>query len=90
MGEIQRKHTFWLYSVSLSPGSDVAYLPNAVLNRARQVKLRTHKNKVCVHTLTSYVCVFTSLPGDDETEYSKTVEINFKKKLSQPSNMHNT
>ena len=31
---------------------------------------RAHKNKVCVHALTSCVCVLTSLPEDDETKYS--------------------
>ena len=45
----------YIYSVSSSPGSDVArVLQNAVLNRSRQVKVRTParshlKNKECVH-----------------------------------------
>ena len=63
------------YSVSSSPGSDVARLfakrsskscaPSEVVHNGS----RAHKTKECVHTLKSCVCVLTLLPGDDETEY---------------------
>ena len=50
-----------------------AYLPNAVLNRVRQVKsctaARTHTKTECVHALTT--CVLPSLPGEGEIEYSR-------------------
>ena len=53
------------------------YLPNAVLNRARQGKLRTparaRKHKECVHALKSCICVLTSLPEGSEHEYNKKV-----------------
>ena len=52
-----------------------AYLPNAVLNLARQGKLRARKNKEYVHALKSCVCVLTSLPEDSEKEYTVKVVI---------------
>ena len=62
-----------LYSVSLSFGSDVVCLiaKRSVKSRAlAHIGSRAHKNKECVHALTSCVCVLTSLPEDGETEYS--------------------
>ena len=63
-----------LYSVSPSPGSDVVRLfakrslkscaPSEIAHTSSHV----HKNKECVHMLTSCVCMLTSLPGDGETD----------------------
>ena len=59
-----------LYSISPSPGSDVAHICKMQFLIMCQVKSSTHKNKECVHALISCVCLLTSLPGDDETEYN--------------------
>ena len=75
------------------------YLQNAVLNRERQMmksctpaRSLAHKNKECVHVLTGYVCVFTSLPGDDETEYRITlvscVRVLHPLRIPLPSALH--
>ena len=66
-----------LCSISPSLGSDVACLfakrSSKLCAQSEIVHTGScaHKNKECVHTLTSCVCVLTSLPGDDETEYTR-------------------
>ena len=57
----------FLYSVSLSPDSDVARLfakcssKSCAPSEIAHTSSRTHKNKVCMHMLTSCVCVLTSV-----------------------------
>ena len=64
-----------LYSVSPSPGSDIARLfaksKSGAPSDIAHTGSRAHKNKVCMHAITSCACVLTSLPGDGEAEYSR-------------------
>ena len=53
------------------PGSDVARLfAKRSVNLRAPSEIAHTINKECVHTLTRRACMLTSLPGDDETEYS--------------------